>query len=342
MDTKEKKQTRESPYRISGAVSRNILEALEGQGIDAGVLCARADLSRSEMSDSNCRIPSNHLVRLWHAAAEFNDDPLLGLHAAESTPWPPSNIVLALCTSGQTLGESLRKAERYSGLLADRPWHRIDEVGDEVHSLLPGLCEHLPSHAEYVMTLSQRILDSCSAEPLTAKEVRFKHRFRGGQREYERVFRCPVRFEQECSGFIFSRSTWDAPIPGWDPAWARQLESCAVEAAALLQPLGFVDSVRAIVQRLLMSGECNVKTTARSLAMSSRTLQRRLQEADMTFRQIVDESRLHIVQRSSERGIPEDRALQRAGFANARAYRRALHRCGAPDTKVEPDNPATP
>ena len=326
MNAKVEEERLESPYRISGAVTRILLGSLEALGIDGDTVCARAGLNRAELSDSSGLISSSQLVRLWHAAAELSDDSLLGLHAAESMQWPPSNILWALSVSGKTLGESLRKAERYSGLLADRPWHRIDAVGDEAHSLLPGLCEYLPSHAEYVMTIAQRALDTCSDEPLTAKEVRFKHRYRGGRKEYDRIFRCQVRFAQDCCGFIFSKSTWNAPIAGWDPTWAKQLEICAVDAGALLEARGFVLSVRGTVQRLLLSGECDIETTAKKLGISDRTLQRRLQEEGTTFRKVVDDSRLYIVQQNRERGMPPERAIQRAGFADNRAYRRALRR----------------
>ncbi|MEM7434511.1 MAG: AraC family transcriptional regulator ligand-binding domain-containing protein [Myxococcota bacterium] len=298
--------------------------------MDARTVCSRADVRHAEMSDSRGRISSSQLVRLWSAAAELNGDPHLGLHAAEAASWPPSHVVAALSTSGETLGEGMRRVERYAGLLADRPWHRIEEVGSEVHSLMPGLCEHLPHHAEYVTALAQRAYDLCSAEPITAKEVWFRHPYRGGSSEYERFFRCRVRFAQKCCGMIFSRSVWNTPIAGWDPAWAEQLEAWAFDAEVHLKPSSFVDSVRAVVQRTLSTGPCNVETTARALGMSARTLQRRLQEEGTNFRNLIDEVRIFIVEKSRARGMSSEHAIQRAGFADVRAYRRTIRRCGVP------------
>ncbi|MEM9728936.1 MAG: AraC family transcriptional regulator [Myxococcota bacterium] len=326
MSINPKDYSRESPYRISGTVSRTVLGALEALGIESLTVCDRAGLSHAEMTDSRSRISGSDLVRLWHAAAELSDDPFLGLHAAEVASWPPKNLVAALALSGETLGAGLRKLERFAGLIADGQWHRIEDAGDEVHSLLPGLCARLPNHSEFLVTLIQRALDLCAAEPLTAEEVWFQHSSRGGEAEYGRIFRCPVRFGQKSCGMVFSKRTWNTPMSSWDPVWAQQIETCAVDAAALLAPPGIVDSVRSVAHRLLPTAKCDVETAARELGMSDRTLQRRLKEEGTTFREVVDESRLAIVERNEARGMPTELALQRAGFPDRRAYRRTLRR----------------
>lgn len=309
-------------------------------GLDGRAICAHAGLDYAVMSNSAAHVSNDDFAQLWLAAAELSDDPRFALRAGMTTLTPTNHIVGALAISGHTFGEGVRTAVRYARLLAEGPWFQIEELETEARLLFPFLGRGLSSHAEFTMATAQSVLDVTSEGQGVAKEIWFRHSDDGGGEEIRRFFRCPVLFDQDCAAFVVSKETWDRPVRDWDPVWKRQLELCATEIEAAIQPVGFACSVRTVVQQLLPEGRCDIQHTTKRLAMSERTLQRRLKEEGTTFRDLVDSSRLAIVRRGRAHGLPDGEIIRRAGFSDRRAYRRAIQRWEARGVPALPPVPA--
>jgi AraC-like DNA-binding protein len=98
--------------------------------------------------------------------------------------------------------------------------------------------------------------------------------------EHQRFFACPLLFERPVVGLLIANADLDRPMHGADPALTallgRQLDK-------LLQSLPAGASIssraRALVEDDLPSGSASVERVARQLAMSVRTLSRRLEAA---------------------------------------------------------------
>jgi hypothetical protein len=69
--------------------------------------------------------------------------------------------------------------------------------------------------------------------------------------------------------------------------------------------------------------------------MTPRTLQRRLQDDNTTFRVLVDSVRKSILLDCFERNQTQDETMRHAGYTNARSFRRALKRWNVGDVDHE-------
>src|SRR5205814_3216797 len=102
--------------------------------------------------------------------------------------------------------------------------------------------------------------------------------------EYQRVFGCPVRAAASWNGWAVSKSALQVPLRRRDPALGRFLESQAAEIIARQPKDG---DVREEVIRILTTqatvGDLSLDTVARRLAITPRTLQRRLAQAGTSF-----------------------------------------------------------
>ncbi|MEM7436938.1 MAG: AraC family transcriptional regulator ligand-binding domain-containing protein [Myxococcota bacterium] len=304
------------------------MAGLETVGLDGRTVCEHAGLDYEVMSDSTARVPRTDLGRFWAAAAELSDDPLFGLHAGEQSLSPPNHILASLAMSAKSVGEGINMVARFANIIAEGSWHQIERRDSDVWLLLPGLDEGLlaPHHAEFIVATGQRLFALMTTEDFRAKEVRFAHPYRGYHEEYRRIFRCPVSFDRESTGFVLSEESWNTQIRNWDPVWMNRLESFAMELADRLDAPGFVNSVRHVVHNLLPQQQCDMATAAEKLHTSERTLQRRLQEEGTTFREVVDSTRLTIVRQSLRQELGEGEIVRRAGFGSVRTYRRAVQR----------------
>jgi AraC-like DNA-binding protein len=88
----------------------------------------------------------------------------------------------------------------------------------------------------------------------------------------------------------------------------------------------WADSVREIVLERIERPDLSLRTAARILAVSPRTLQRRLADDGTSWRAIVDGTRRERVNALLAEDATADVTAARVGYAGSRALRRALRR----------------
>ena len=146
--------------------------------------------------------------------------------------------------------------------------------------------------------------------------------------EMERVLGCPVYPGASWNGWALARETWQLPLRRRDPGVSRLLQRQADEAMARLPPMEDVaaDVRRALAPRL-GGGDTRIETIARALATSSRSLQRRLAVAGVSYRQLLDQARKEAAEgflRDSRFAIGE--VAYSLGYSEPAAFDRAFRR----------------
>ena len=112
-------------------------------------------------------------------------------------------------------------------------------------------------------------------------------------REFERVYRCPVVFGAPSGQLVFSNEMLVLPLITADPQLLQTLRPFCEEAARSRNTAAgsLRESVEKEVQRLLPHDRANAEKVAKALALSVRTLSRRLSEEGTTFAEVVDQLR---------------------------------------------------
>jgi len=165
-------------------------------------------------------------------------------------------------------------------------------------------------------------LQWCSSAELwlggTVKPLRvdFYHSGPADSSAYEAFFGCPVRFGQAEAALRFSRQLLELPLKSPDPALVSLLEQHADHLLEQLpQQDEIVDQTRKAISRSLRDGEPSVERIGSELHLSSRTLQRRLQEAGTCFR-----SELNLVRHELALSYLRDARLQIVDIAMLLGY----------------------
>jgi AraC-like DNA-binding protein len=146
--------------------------------------------------------------------------------------------------------------------------------------------------------------------------------------EHLRVFACPVRFRQPSNEFTLSRATWDAPGRASSSELLRTLEAHADRLiAGLRTERALAADVARLVAEELQGGTLTLASIARRMAMSPRTLQRRLELEHTTFADVLDQTRRHFADaylREPNLALTEIAYL--LGFSEPSAFTRAFQR----------------
>ena len=144
---------------------------------------------------------------------------------------------------------------------------------------------------------------------------------------YDDFFGAPVAFDAPRNAWMLARDEWDVVIPTADPwtlATVTALLDTEAESAVDRQELVAVLSARV---EAALPDILPLAAHARELAMSERTLRRRLADVDTTYSDIVDEVRRRLTARQiHRRDVPVADIAARLGYSDERSMRRAVRR----------------
>jgi AraC-like DNA-binding protein len=311
--------------------SRALLDACARLGLDTTEILRAANLDAATIQDPDARIPVEQADALWQKAYELSRDPNLALHAIEVVPFGAYRVIDFLATTAPTIGDALAKVSECFPLI-NGTVRLSHEVGDREATLTLDAPSR-PSaisrpYAEYALGavfLRTRIATN-QRYPLV--RVDFSHTSPADIGEHERIFECPVRFGADACRLVLSRAVWDMPRTGGDPTLFSILDS---HARALLDHLPVVSAVVGRVQEAiaaeLRGGSPKLETIARRLAMSPRTLQRRLDEEGVRFNDLLDSMRY----RAAKSYLAQDdiacaEVAYLLGFADQSPFNRAFKR----------------
>ena len=245
-------------------------------------------------------------------------------------------------TNSATVGEGLAHAARYLRLWTDDPVLELRDAGLVRLSYRarspdrPGKrCVTEGALAEIVQ--AARLATGQQLGPL---EIRFGHPGPADTRLYEAYFLAPVHFDQPVTELRFAPAQLAIPLPTANPELGRMLRELANASLARLPAIdSLFDQLRALIAEELQQGVPDMARLARRLAMSPRTLRRRLVDEGTTFSEVLDETRAALArQYVCERRLPLSQVAFLLGFSETSAFNRAFKRwTGAPPLKYRAD-----
>jgi AraC-like DNA-binding protein len=160
-------------------------------------------------------------------------------------------------------------------------------------------------------------------------QVTFAHPRNSDLREFERFFGCPVEFGAPIDQLAFSNETLALPLVTEDRHLLETLQPICDEAAKERNtPKETLRaSVESEVQKLLPHGKAQRDTVAKNLAMSKRTLSRRLADEGTTYEDVVDHLRQSLaLQFVKDRGISLSQIAWLLGYEGTSSFSRAFQR----------------
>jgi AraC-like DNA-binding protein len=310
-------------------VVRRIVDTAERSGIERRDLLRASRLDSSALRDPNGRIALPHLEALWDRGSRWRAD--LPIRVAGSLNMDDLGPFAFVLKTAPTALDAIRLAVRFYPLINDGgAWElRVDarEVECVWHHLTGarrGVVESNESVLAHVLRGSAEIL----GEPLAVERVRFTHSARRGARDLESHFGCRVEHDADRTGFVVSRAELERrPTMSNAGMHAFFLDVVERELAPLRERPSTARVVRREVARRLAEGPPAGRAIAASLAITERTLRRRLEAEGTSLRAVVEEVRreeLESLVRDRSRSMT--RIAHDLGFADSSAFARACRR----------------
>ena len=306
------------------------LRYASSRGVDAERVARSHGLDPAQLADPFGRVPHAAIVGLWQDLPTLTGDPACGLHAAEAghaQAFDALDYTLRHCA---TAGDALDRVQRYQRLLHDRGVIRID-VEDEFARYAQSWHADPPAprqFVEFVFAMWAFRMRRSSARPFPLIEVAFAHPAPADTDEHRRVFAAPLRFAAPENAITFDATLLDAPLVAADPTLVAVIDRQVEALLAKLPPRDdFLAGLRRELADELTQGALDLERVARRMHTSTRTLQRRLHEAGITFQAYADEVRRDLtLERLTAPGATITEVAFLAGFSDVSAFHRAFRR----------------
>ncbi|WP_377158417.1 AraC family transcriptional regulator [Roseateles sp. UC29_93] len=311
-------------------VARMVLGLAEDRGISPERLCRGLGLSPQDLTMPDVLVSHQQTRALILRAQRMLDEPALGLAVgARETPvsWGLAGLAMLTC---ETLGEAVHyglERQTQTGSLLE---HHVIADGQRVHlSASPRLFD-LEIEAflvEEAFAGSVAVVRAMVGPGFRPLQVDLAYPSGDHHRLYERFFRCPVRFQADEHRLTIEAKWLQARLPGHDRITSGLVRQ---QLNRLLQvPIGQDDLIESVANRLRygLQDAPRQEQLASLVNVSERTLRRRLEQRDTSFRALRDSTRLERARdllANTTMTISE--VAQALGYADARSFRRAFKR----------------
>jgi AraC-like DNA-binding protein len=315
----------------------HLIAWLESQSIDAAPI---SRLPGMVGNDPDRRVSESTAEAAWRLAATMTNDAAIGVHVAEWLPRGALDLIEYAVRSSPSLASGLERFARYGCLVSDRVAARTESNDSGLQLIIRDVGSSVlhPARAEFALALALKLARDVTGVSIVPVQVAFAHHRPDDVSAHQRFFRVPVRFAAGTNTMIVSAVDAARPLPGADAALStivrRRLDQVLPDAV-----LPTSASLSARVRRMLVEdlGQTTLTadSVAKALAMSRRTLTRRLGEDGTSFRAILDDVRAEL-----SRALLQDRSLSIADVAFFLQYSEpaAFHRSFRRWTGQTPQN----
>lgn len=312
---------------------------LSGRGYaqDRGCRCGCAGRAESLFAiagvEADAPLSYAALCRLYEAGARLTGDGAFGLHVGERTRPDDYGLLGYAASHSVSFGDALEKLVALQAV-----WTRSVELTLRREGGLARLAyraaeapaaEERRHETEQMMAALATFARLGTATGIAPVEARFEHQAPADPAEHRRIFACPLVFRAAMTELVFRETDLALPMAAADPKLGALISIQAEDALARTRPgAAWTHDVRRDLRRAIAAGQRpSLEAAARPLGLGPRTLQRRLREEGLRWRDLIDEARIeHAKELLADRRLSLAQIGHRAGFSQVSAFHRAFRR----------------
>ena len=272
-----------------------LFESIGAAGAKPDQILHPVGLDRSVFANSDGFIASSAFARILEEAARATADECFGLHFGEH--FEPRNIgaLIYVVLNSPTLADAIHNTRRYLHIhnQAAKAWFNIEGKRGYLRFLLADSAAGMTRQQnEYSMAVLLNTFRIIAGSQWTPEEVQFAHEAPARTSEHLRIFGAPVLFGCGSNALVVEGDFVERQVPAADQRLYRILRQ---HAERILEEMpreaDFLATVRSAIAEAMGEGNPKIAPVARKVSMSPRTLERRLKERGVIFKNLADDTR---------------------------------------------------
>jgi AraC-like DNA-binding protein len=309
----------------------NLWRALEARRIDPAPIFRSAGIDPSTLGIPGKRVSAQSTLRLLRLADEAVADPALGLDVARQMRGTALHALGYAWLASATLGDAFRRLVRYTRVVTEMWSPRLEEGAEDLRITYVFRLEAAARRPDWLhdwlVAGAVQLSRLVCGDGFTPREVALVRERPADVTPFADWFRAPIVWSAAETSLRVRNEDLTRPLPTGNPEVAAATERIALDYLAQLDRGDIVVQVRQRIRESLPSGVPSQAEVARALALSPRTLARRLEEAGTSFTALLDETRRALaVQYLQRTDFSVAEVAYLVGFAEASSFNRAFRR----------------
>ncbi len=290
-------------------------------------------LGISPASTPSTYVAAAKVDRALEEIASRRGDDAFALTMARKAVVRPLGLFGHLVWLSGTMRDALTRAARFYSLVSQRSILSLDAPPGEATATVtrrthPGAAKGRIL-VEFTFASLMLRARAASGEKFRALEMRFAHDAHD-LAPYESLFQSKVVFNAEVDAMTIDAACLDLPLSTADPLTAAAVEAQATELRARLSlpsSMPFEECVRtAVLAEMAAGSPPSRENVARRLAMSDRSLSRRLRDQELSLREVVTDAQRERAGELMSSGMTIKEVAFVLGFSETSAFSRAYKR----------------
>jgi AraC-like DNA-binding protein len=315
---------------IRVSILTGFVTLLEEIGAPVQRLLATTKLPASILHTPEALLPLKQVCEFYAQSAQVQECETLGLMAGQKVKIEELGAFGRLLYHSPTLHDAIQTAIHMIATFnsGDRIWLR--EQGNQIW-----LCHKFADQIEvgrqyadqYSIMLMIQLIQLASGYEWNPTEIHLETSKFQGLDQIAALSNTKVRFDQESTAVSFPRSLLSLSLKNRDEYPAAQRHKDYETLLSSAPATTFPGSIRQIATSLLKEGYPDVQSIAERLEISVRSLQRQLNEADLTYSRLIEQVRFdRSVQLLSDPTIKLADISAELGYTDAANFTRAFRR----------------
>jgi AraC-like DNA-binding protein len=306
-----------------------LIDYLIGNGYSYDEIEQATGIKRVIMDDPHVRISLDQFLKIWEVAIQWTQNPALPLTLREKDT-KLMHLVAHICMTSTDLFEAIDKWQRYAMLVCESDKILLRQENSIMTALVYENTSPLHQNIwipEHHLALAFRYAEFFTGQSHPPVEVRFKHSPTTYLTVYEKVFRCPVKFNQAENALIGLTELFSTKISSTNMYLQTILSR---HADSLLKDLTADQSVSQQVKKLifmnLSNGNVDVESIANQMKMHPKTLYRKLKQEDTSFQALLELTRKKLAVGYLKQGVSATEITFLLGFSEPSGFQHAFKR----------------
>ncbi len=287
---------------FNGKFVVNLAQFGASRGGDMQELLRQASKGMEELCTNDCVISNQEYQAVIETAMKQIHDPYFGLHAGENLNLSAAGLIGQITQTSSSIKEAIQYCCEFANLgcsvlpmsLKETQTHyEVTITPDEQWRASSEIA--FRQTVDGVMAFTMRELESLTLSTHKPLAIHLPWNDVENADEYQRVMGSNVHFNQKDIAILLAKKHVEQPIVNADYQLLRILVAHAQEKSERIgQEKGFQSIVKQSVLKLVKPHFPTIEEVAGHLSMSARTLQRRLKEEGVTYKQMINDLRLEM------------------------------------------------
>lgn len=318
---------------ISSVVPFLVATAARMEGADATRLLAGSTVAPDGPPRADEHVPVGAYLEVWRRTMDALRDDAFPLRASAAFKLEDHELFGFLAISCATLGEAYRRTAAYRALYCvDARWELHDDAGGTrvIWYPWPGELGDPGYRAamDYAVADMDNAIRRLGRDQPRPTAVGLRHPAPPSTAAFRAQYGLEPRYGSPLYELVYPPGTADMPVASFNSHLRDYFDE---ECRRVLERIGggssLVDQVRRKLVDTMDGGDSSIDATARALAMSARSLQRRLSEEGARYNDLLAEVRAEFAKRYLARGtVSASEVAYLIGFTEPPAFFKAFKR----------------